>query len=264
MAEFSSDPSPVPALAVSYSGTAALAPTARALATSLNVDFVAPCTPSSAAILLVVTATQLQLCDARNPRTGPIAIDFTQRDVRRHSPSLSRRQPLARAIGAKHRTVVDATAGFGQDAFLLACMGYRVTAIERCAPLHALLQDGIRRACNDPLLAAAIGGRLHLIYGEAAALLPSLAAAEVIYMDPMFPAKRKKSAAVSKEMRLLRVLSGDDLDASQLFASARVHASARVVVKRPHHAPPLMEAPDLSYGGKLVRYDVYLTLPIKK
>lgn len=261
MAEFTTSTESLPQIAVTYNGEAALAPTARALAKSLNADYVEPEETSITATILRVTATQLQLYDAQDKRVGAVAVDFTKIDVRKHSRSLSRRQPLARAMGAKNRIVIDATAGFGQDAFLLACLGYRVVAIERCAAMHALLADGIERARNDTAVNDAMGGRLALVRGDAQGLIPSLPPADVVYMDPMFPAKRKKSAAVNKEMRLLRLLSGDDLDAPQLFAVAREHARSRVVVKRPNHAPPLIAGPDLSYGGKLVRYDVYLTFP---
>ncbi|HSD97968.1 MAG TPA: class I SAM-dependent methyltransferase, partial [Sulfuricaulis sp.] len=82
---------------------------------------------------------------------------------------------------------------------------------------------------------------------------------EVIYLDPMFPPKRKKSAAVKKEMRLLRDLVGDDPDAKELLEISRHVALDRVVVKRPDHAPPLAPDPSMSLAGKLVRYDVYLT-----
>jgi len=82
---------------------------------------------------------------------------------------------------------------------------------------------------------------------------------DAVYLDPMFPPKRKKSAAVNKEMRLLRELVGDDLDAPDLLEVARGVARERVVVKRPDHAPPLAPYPSMSFLGKLVRYDVYLT-----
>jgi 16S rRNA (guanine1516-N2)-methyltransferase len=94
--------------------------------------------------------------------------------------------------------------------------------------------------------------------GDARAILPTLdPAPDVIYLDPMFPPKRRRSAAVSKELRLLRLLAGEDSDAHELFEVARRVARQRVVVKRPDHALPLAPRPTVSYGGKLVRYDVY-------
>ena len=209
-------------------------------------------------LLLVLTAEHLELRDNRDPQVGPVCVDFLHLDLRPYSPNLSRRQPLARALGKKTRSVVDATAGYCQDALLFALMGYRTTAIERSPVVMALARDGLRR------LAARAGieleKRLRLIEGDGRALLPSITPPpEVIYLDPMFPPKRKKSAAVKKEMRLLRELVGDDPDAHELLEISRRVALDRVVVKRPDDAPPLAPDPSMSLAGKLVRYDVYLT-----
>jgi 16S rRNA (guanine1516-N2)-methyltransferase len=200
-------------------------------------------------LLLVWTGKRLELRDNRDSRIGPVFADFTARASR---PALSRRQPFARAIGRKAHTVVDATAGLAQDAFLLAGLGYEVTGIERSAVVAALVEDGLLRA-------PAAQSRLRVVCGEAAALLPTLAPApDVIYLDPMFPPKRRKSAAVRKEMHMLRALVGEDSDATELFAVSLRCARQRVVVKRPDDAAPLAPRPAVSYTGRLVRYDVYL------
>ncbi len=199
-----------------------------------------------AELLLVCTPQRLEL---RAARMGPVYVDFTAR------PALTRRQPLARAIGRQARTVVDATAGFAQDAFLLAGLGLTVTAIERNAVVAALVEDGLRRAAG--------GARLRIVCAEAATLLPQLdPAPDVVYLDPMFPPKRKKSAAVRKEMHVLRALVGADTDTQALLAAGLRCARQRVVVKRPDDAPPLAPHPAVSYPGKLVRYDVYL--PVRR
>ena len=60
-----------------------------------------------------------------------------------------RGQNLAKAVGMKsnkNRTIVDATAGLGYDAFILASLGANVTLIERSKIMHDLLQDGISEA----------------------------------------------------------------------------------------------------------------------
>ncbi len=209
-------------------------------------------------LLLVVTPERLELRDNRDPRLGPVWVDFSHFDLRPYSPHLSRRQPLARALGKKAQSVVDATAGYCQDALLFALMGYRTTAMERSPLVMALARDGLRRLAARAGIA--LEKRLHLIEGDARLLLTSLKPApEVIYLDPMFPPKRKKSAAVKKEMRLLRELVGDDLDARDLLEISRRVALDRVVVKRPDDASPLAPDPSMSIAGKLVRYDVYLT-----
>jgi 16S rRNA (guanine1516-N2)-methyltransferase len=213
---------------------------------------------TSAGMVLVSDDAGLALHDTAAPRSQPLRISFSSQDLRPYGPNLSRRQPLARAIGKKNRTVVDATAGLGQDAFLLAAMGYTVTAVERSPILAMLLSDAVARAADEPRLVKALGGRLHVVFGDSIDVIPTLLAADVVYLDPMFPPKRSKSALPKREMVLLRKLVGEDPDAGQLFENARRHAANRVVVKRPNYAPPLAARPDFSQTGKLVRYDVYL------
>lgn len=208
-------------------------------------------------LLLALTPAHLELRTCRDPRMHPVCVDFSHLDLRPYSANLSRRQPLARAFGKKARVIVDATAGYAQDALLLALMGFRITAVERSPVVAALARDGLARLVEQTGMT--LTGRLELVDGDARALLPAIAPRpDAIYLDPMFPPKRRKSAAVKKEMRLLRELVGDDTDAPELLALSRRIARDRVVVKRPDDAPPLTPDPDMSIKGKLVRYDVYL------
>jgi 16S rRNA (guanine1516-N2)-methyltransferase len=216
-------------------------------------------------LLLAWTGRRLELRDNRDPRIGPVVADFVSLSRQRR---LTARDPLVRAVGKQARFVVDATLGLGTDAFLLARYGYEVLGIERQPVVAALVQDALARAGAPPNLRVQIGEgangaslhrapRLHPV-GDARAILPTLdPAPDVVYLDPMFPPKRRRSAAVGKEMRLLRWLAGEDADAHELFEVARRVARQRVVVKRPDHAAPLAPKPTVSYGGKLVRYDVY-------
>jgi 16S rRNA (guanine1516-N2)-methyltransferase len=243
-------------IAVSFKGNEALKSRAEELARELALPLVMAEDPDSD-FQLVVTPEHLALQDARDPRLGPVFVDFSHLDLRPYSKNLSRRQPLARAFGKKTKTVVDVTAGYGQDALLLALMGFRVTAIERSPVVAALARDGLLR------LAARAGTnlseRLQLVSGDSRALVAAIVPRpDAIYLDPMFPPKRRKSAAVKKEMRLLRELVGDDPDAPELLEISRVIARDRVIVKRPDDAPPLAPDPSMSLSGKLVRYDVYL------
>lgn len=205
--------------------------------------------------LLVRTADHLELRDQRDSKLTPLHVNFSDLDLRRYAATLSRRQPLARAIG-KAQLVADATAGLAQDALRLALMGYHVQAIERSPVIAALVADGLHRLDQKHPLHQ----RLHLLAGDARELLPGLTPRpEVIYLDPMFPEKRRSSAAVRKEMKWLRDLVGDDPDSIELFGIAQRVATNRIVVKRPDHAPPLIPRPAASIAGKLVRYDIYST-----
>jgi 16S rRNA (guanine1516-N2)-methyltransferase len=206
-------------------------------------------------LALVVTPERFELREVGSS-AGPVYVDFSALASRR----MGKRQPLAKAVGVKGHlpTVLDASAGLGRDAFALAALGCPVRMLERSRVVAALLEDGLQRAASDSRVSA-ITARMCLVFGDALSLLPALADGErpdVIYLDPMYP-QLGKSALKRKEMRLFRELLGEDADAGALLAVARDAARQRVAVKRPPHAPDLQGSPDLSFGGKTTRFDVY-------
>lgn len=177
----------------------------------------------------------------------------------RRSGAGAPRDPLLRALGRGERTILDATVGFGDDAFVLARHGHRVIAVERNPIVGLILEDALERARAEPSLADA-ARRISLRLGDSREIVEELASpVEAIYVDPMFPPRRKRSALPRLAMQLLHDLVGGDEDAEALFAAACAHASDRVVVKRPLRAEPLARKPDASHPGKLVRYDVYFS-----
>jgi 16S rRNA (guanine1516-N2)-methyltransferase len=163
---------------------------------------------------------------------------------------------LAKAVGIKgtyRPTVVDATAGLGRDAFMLALYGCQVTMIERSKVIAQLLQDGLVRA-----QALEASSRLKLIFGDAIKRLPELEKPDAIYLDPMYP-ESKKTAAKRKEMTIFRELVGEDLDMPELLELALHTAQKRVVLKRPLKAKTLLK-PNTVYKGSTIRFDVYLPI----
>ncbi|MEO8411568.1 MAG: class I SAM-dependent methyltransferase [Propionivibrio sp.] len=193
---------------------------------------------------------------------GPVGVDFaTGAMAHRRRFGGGRGQLIARAVGLQlgiRPTVVDATAGLGRDAFVLAQLGCTVTLIERQPLIAALLEDGLQRALTDTEVSAIVA-RMRLLPGDAIELMRAWpdAPPQVVYLDPMFP-HRDKSALVKKEMRIFRLLAGDDLDAPALLAAALDLATHRVVVKRPRKAPAIAgEAPGYVLEGESSRYDVY-------
>lgn len=229
--------------------TEAARPAAVALARTLGLPF-HDFPPPATALHLTQTETHLEL---REGATGArLRVEITAAVLRRYRAGGG---PLRRAVGAGMRQVVDATAGLGTDTVHLVALGHRVTAIERNPVVGALACDGFARASARGLLAV---DNPRWLSGDARVLLPTLdPSPATIYLDPMFPPKRKKSAAVRKEMSLLRRLLIDDADAAELLALARTCPAERVVVKRPLDAPPLAAGVTAAYAGKLVRYDVY-------
>jgi len=209
------------------------------------------------ALRLVVTDDGLEL---REGASGAgVRPDFASLRGSRRDWRQSRRQPLGRALGRGTETVLDATAGLGRDAVLMTLMGYAVTAVERHPVVAALLEDGLARARHDATFAAAIGDRLRVACADARELLATGAIQpDAVYLDPMFPPKRRASALAPKAIRLVRAVVGVDPDAGAHFDAARERAR-RVVVKRHASSPPLAPGPTFVVETALVRYDVYVS-----
>lgn len=207
---------------------------------------------------IITVNNQLQLACPESRGFKPLYVDFSA-GKNQHRRQFRGKELIAKAVGYKQSKppcVIDATAGLGRDAFVLASLGCQVMLLERHPILFQLLEDGIKRAReNDEI--AEIAQRMTLLSGNAIELLPSLNA-DVIYLDPMYP-HRKKSARVKKEMQIIQDVVGGDGDSEQLLSAAFSSSSKRVVVKRPKNAEPLAgEAPQFSCAGKHSRFDVYV------
>ena len=204
----------------------------------------------------------LQLLDLGEQAPGPVRVDFVSGAVaHRRLFGGGSGQMIAKAVGIQpgvRPLLLDATAGLGRDAFILAELGCTVTMIERQPVIAALLEDGLQRALGDPAVAEIIAA-MRLLGGDAIALMRAWTAEppQVVYLDPMFP-HRDKSALVKKEMRLFRPLVGDDDDAPALLEAALELATHRVVVKRSRKAPAIAgSAPGYVLEGKSSRFDIY-------
>ena len=162
----------------------------------------------------------------------------------------------ARVKGANAPTAVDCTAGLGEDSLLLAAAGFTVTLFERDETIAALLADALERAAAEPRLADAVS-RMSLVVGDSIAGLAALPAPpDVVYLDPMFPA-RTKSAAVKKKFQLLHHLEQPCEEEADLVEAALAAHPRKVVIKRPAKGALLAGMkPSYSVCGKAVRYDV--------
>ncbi|MEW9797961.1 class I SAM-dependent methyltransferase [Alteromonas sp. CYL-A6] len=213
-------------------------------------------------LYLRIDNNRLGLMDGADPAQKlPVVVDFLSAATQyRQSHGGGKAEPVVKAIGLKGHTdyhVVDATPGLGRDAFVLVSAGCRVTMIERSPVVAALLEDGLRRLTEAQPETAK---RMALIHGNSQQVMQYWNAAPVdaVYLDPMFP-HRKKSALVKKEMRLFQQLLGGDPDADGLLAPACELARHRVVVKRPDSAGALANtAPSMAITSKKHRFDVYI------
>lgn len=157
---------------------------------------------------------------------------------------------------SEHPVAVDAAAGMGEDAFLLAAAGYEVYLFERDAVIAALLKDAMNRAENDPRLADIVG-RMHLTEGDSIEFIPNLSIQpEIVYLDPMFP-PRRKSGLIHKKLQLIQKLEQPCADETELYEAAVSLRPKKIIIKRPLNGTPLADVkPGYTVKGKAIRYDV--------
>jgi 16S rRNA (guanine1516-N2)-methyltransferase len=207
---------------------------------------------------------RLELQNLEDDSIAPLYVDFVAGRARhRRLFGGGKQQPLARASGIKGShlpRVLDTTAGFGRDAFVLASLGCQVTMLERSAVFAALLYDAmLRAALHQETVEIVTRMELHCI--DARHYLNSLQNSDfvdTIYLDPMYPF-RNKAALAKKDMRIARELAGDDEDAPRLLDQALRVAGKRVTVKRPHSAATLNALkPTAVIQSKNTRYDIYI------
>ncbi len=225
---------------------------------------------------LMYSNERLSLKDLSQPKIKPICVDFVHGKVdHRRRFGGGQGQMIAKAVGVSgrfHPHVLDTTAGLGGDGFVLACLNCQLTLLERNPIVHALLNDGLERArhCDQTDIQAIIEN-MQLLPIDAIEHLQALkshpgqhatSGYDVIYIDPMFP-ERKKSAAVKKEMQFFHQLVGADSDQAQLLSSAIKAAKYRAVVKRPRLAETIGGiSPSYQLMGKTSRYDIYVNQKI--
>jgi 16S rRNA (guanine1516-N2)-methyltransferase len=221
--------------------------------------------------VLVYSGTGLALQMTGKKAPGPIAANFATGGVdHRRKFGGGKGQMIAKAVGLKNISssmrplrVLDATAGLGRDAFVLATLGCEMTLLERSNVVWEILNSGLTHArLHGDIELQAIMAQVRLHKQDSRQYLESLTDSklkpDVVYLDPMFPS-RTKSASVKKEMVIFHSLVGADDDANELLQPAIAAAQYRVAVKRPLTAPFLAELkPSYQLLGKTGRYDIYV------
>ena len=168
--------------------------------------------------------------------------------------TLSRNQTLAQAIGFKNQplSVLDITAGWAKEAFLISQLGCSVTAIESNPFVFYLVQENLEYNKIDTR-------QFQIKLDNSLNYLKSLKNfrhyPDVIFIDPMFEG-RKKSLS-KKPLRILKKIVGETANKQILFNTALLKAKKRVVVKRHKLDKPLQESILCSFKGHSVCYDVF-------
>jgi 16S rRNA (guanine1516-N2)-methyltransferase len=208
-----------------------------------------PCDAS--APVLWATSDHVALLAPSHGPGGPVAMWVSLDEVRRRADQGG---ALLRACGVRagHApTVLDAMAGTGVDGLVLALRGSAVTLVERQPLVSILQQDLVRRVGADGVTC---------LLGDGFELLQGPGRFDVIYLDPMFPA-RGKAALPGKRMQVLALLAEPDPRPLQEWITEAVRrARLRVVVKR-RRKDPVVLRPDWQIRGRTVRFDVYGAVP---
>lgn len=178
--------------------------------------------------------------------------DFTASAITRRLQTQD--QHLLKAFKDKQKqivTILDVTAGWCRDSFILAQNGYTINAIEQSDLIYYLTQYSLQRYQQQHKLA------LNLQHDNALNFLTHLTnLPDAIYLDPMFPSS-KHQAKNKKEIQLLQAIT-NNVEIEELFSLALKKAKQRVVVKRPLNSEFLAhKKPDFQYEGKTIRFDVY-------
>lgn len=187
--------------------------------------------------------------------------DFSEMEGRIRQSNLEREILIkaARIKGKKELFIIDATAGLGEDAFLLAAYGHKVRMYEKDSVIASLLRDAMERAKQSEKLYP-IMERMELVEGDSIRALERLKTEkeelpDVVLLDPMFPG-RTKSAKVKRKFQLLQQLECPCDNEEELLDAAISASPKKIVIKRPAKGPFLAgRKPDYSLGGKAVRYD---------
>lgn len=200
--------------------------------------------------------------DALTLTDGELSVcgDFTKLEKRLSTKNLATEALVKAATikGQKSVTVIDATAGLGEDSLLLAAAGMEVHMFEYDRVIFALLEDAVRRAADIPALRPAISRmRLHF-ENSVEAMQSGSYGADAVFLDPMFP-ERQKSALIKKKFQLLQKLESPCEDGEALFSAALAVKPKRIIVKRPQKGERLTDKkPSFVIEGSSVRYDCYL------
>jgi len=199
----------------------------------------------NASISLIMNHDSLELYNRENTKQKPIKVDFTsKKNNYRCFHFKKKNEVLSKVIGIKKSyfpSILDVTAGLGNDAFMFSFLGCQVTMIERNPIVAALLKDGLQRGYEDKKIGYWLKKRLRLIVEDSFNMFKMpISKPDIIYLDPMYPSHHKKSLP-KKNMQIFRKLIGYDFNSEKLLNISRKLAKNRIIVKRPHYAKPLSE-----------------------
>ena len=148
----------------------------------------------------------------------------------------------------KNSTLLDCTAGYGRDSYILRLMGFNVTMIENSPVMSLLLNYALKKL---KLL------NFKMYHGNSYDYLNhSEKNYDYIYIDFMFD-KLKKNSLSSKNDETLKLVSFQENNKNNLIRLAIKKSNSRVVVKEPKHSLSDILKPEYTIKTKLLNFNIY-------
>ena len=170
-----------------------------------------------------------------------------------------RKESIVKAAMIKRKTkgltIIDATAGLGEDSFILAAAGFNVVLFEKNNVIFELLKNAYERCAKDDGTTEILD-RMKLINGNSIEMLRSIdSRPNIVFLDPMFP-QRRKNGKIKKKFQLLQQLEEPCDNENALLDAAIVAHPDKIIIKRPEHGEYFAGIrPSYSIKGDTIRYD---------
>lgn len=212
----------------------------------LDLDLLLSSNPTYKIELYENKLSLLQLKDKHH-----VFVDFNSKQLRFRSQAHLNAELVIKAVLGKNKQatrIMDCTAGFGKDSYLMSLTGSEIIAYESNSLMYALLKDGLNRAEISTISLRKKDALREIKTTDC----------QVIYIDPMYPAT-KKSAKNNKHMMFLQNFVGHQSQmAEELFTQAIQSNAKKIVIKRPVKAGYVQDKkPTSQIIGKAARFDIY-------
>ena len=194
---------------------------------------------------------QIYLLNSKYKDPVKIYIDFNDpKFIEKNNQRLHDKKDIFwKVFSQSNSAILDCTAGFGRDSFLLDSMGHDVTMIENSPIVAMLLKNALRRSNNI---------NIKLFFGNAYDYMKhSNEKYDYIYIDFMFEKLKNKSLS-SKNDETLKMISFNDNDKNKIIQLAQSVSNKKVIVKEPRNTVSGILKPNYIIKTRLLKYNIYL------
>ena len=193
---------------------------------------------------------RIELINASYKEAVSISIDFLDEAINNKIKSRlsGKKDVFSKLFPIKNSTLLDCTAGYGRDSYVLRSMGFNITMIENSPVMSLLLNDALKKLKLS---------NFKMYHGNSYDYLNhSEKYYDYIYIDFMFD-KLKKNSLSSKNDETLKLISFQENNKNNLIRLAIKKANSRVVVKEPKYSLSNILKPEYTIKTKLLNFNIY-------